>query len=177
LNPEALLEGPDDPIAGLLNQARVDLSAYVLSGGELKSRKEQASGEPPFADAKPDARGNGAPGPDFSKLAALAGEIGLQGLADGVVEVVLAAGELVEKALTAVELLELKALENKLAIEVELQGMIAQQVRGGHTAAATSATYKQALPHPLLINRRGLILATSATYNRRGNLPATSATY
>lgn len=139
MNPEILLEAPEDPIAELLNQAKVDLAVYVYSGGELKTKKEPAAGADKPAErnvaAKPHA-GDAVIGPDFSKLAKLAKEMGLQGTMEGVAQVVLAAGELVQKALTAVEVLELKALEQKLAIEVELQGMIAQQVRGSQTVAA-----------------------------------------
>jgi hypothetical protein len=139
MNPETLLEGPEDPIAELINQAHVDVAAYVSKGGELRTRKEPPQpAESSPATVKPRAGGDGARGPDFSKLAKLASEMGLQGVLGGVAEVVLAASELIEKAFTAVELLELKALESKLAIEVELQGLIAQQVRGwGSTGLST----------------------------------------
>lgn len=132
MNPKTLLEGPEDPIVELINQAKVDLAAYLSNGGEVKTKKPApATGsETQPATVKAESGGNGAPVPDFSKLANLASEMGLQGVLEGVADVVLAAGVLVEKPLTAVEILELKALESKLAIEVELQGMIAQQVRG-----------------------------------------------
>eukprot|EP00967_Tisochrysis_lutea_P056585 scaffold71511_cov32-Tisochrysis_lutea.AAC.2 len=124
IDPQILLEGPDDPIAELINQAHVDLSAFAASGGEFKPKEDPSKQVESEKDAM---KGRATAGklPDFSKLVALANSLGVI----GVVDVVMSVAALVEKALTPLELLELKALENKLAIEVELQGLIAQQVR------------------------------------------------
>ena len=131
MDPEKLLEGPEDPISEILNQASVDLANHVAKGGELKPTKKpepEPSADEVKARALPARAVPVVDGGIFPKLGRLLVALGL-GIQEGVPDIVVSVVDMVVKVLSAAERLELRALEEKLKIEVELQGLIAKQVR------------------------------------------------